>query len=251
MEGPGPSAADTELFSEVLRAQTKTFFIDAKENSRGRYVKIAEKGRYRPKSSIVVPANGVAQFLQVLKHFLSEATACRLALPRDIIVESKVFSFSAGSNERGQFVRIFESGGGFPSGGSSLMIPCGWSNSYLKMFCDSLEKIARCLSQDGSLGPDYERLLAGLENNVDLMAAPDNVMLDTKEGGPVLSVGSKHFFFELRSNERGHYLKVKEVSGSLKQLLVIPSHAIEKFQEAIAMTLTERPLREEGPQAVN
>ncbi len=67
------------------------------------------------------------------------------------MIESKVFSFSAGSNERGTYVRIFESGGGYPSGGSSLMIPCGWSNSYLKMFCDTLEKMARHLSQDGSM----------------------------------------------------------------------------------------------------
>jgi hypothetical protein len=33
--------------------------------------------------------------------------------------------------------------------------------------------------------------------------------------GPVLSVGSKHFFFDLCSNQRGTYLKVKEVSASV------------------------------------
>lgn len=33
---------------------------------------------------------------------------------------------TAGNNDRGQYLRIFESGGGYPSGGSSLMIPCGW-----------------------------------------------------------------------------------------------------------------------------
>ncbi len=43
----------------------------------GRYIKIAEKGRYRPKSSIVVPLSGLAPFLQVLKCFLNEATASR------------------------------------------------------------------------------------------------------------------------------------------------------------------------------
>lgn len=40
----------------------------------------------------------------------------------------------------------------------------------------------------------------------------DTVSLEaTREGTPVLSVGSKHFFFDLRTNERGPYLRVKEV----------------------------------------
>ncbi len=123
-------------------------------------------------------------------------------------------------------MRIFESGGGYPSGGSSLMIPCGWSNSYLKMFCDSLEKMARNLSQDGSMvrgalarrswpirqarmhvpgtwgdhallhhthaqGPDFDKVLAGLDGSSAHLPSADSVVLDAKEGGPVLSVGSK------------------------------------------------------------
>ncbi len=32
-------------FLRTRQAQTKSFYIDLKENSRGRYVKIAEKGR--------------------------------------------------------------------------------------------------------------------------------------------------------------------------------------------------------------
>lgn len=35
---------------------------------------------------------------------------------------------------------------------------------------------------------------------------------------------NRHFFFELRANERGQYMKVKEVSGNMKNLLVIPIH---------------------------
>ncbi len=42
------------------------------------------------------------------------------------------------------------------------------------------------------------------------------------------------------------HTQVKEVSGSMKQLLVIPSHAIAKFQEAISLALMERPLHEDA-----
>uniref|UniRef100_A0A7S0X1J2 Uncharacterized protein n=1 Tax=Chlamydomonas leiostraca TaxID=1034604 RepID=A0A7S0X1J2_9CHLO len=243
------NSGDTELYSEVLRAQTKSFYIDLKENARGRYVKVAEKGRYRPKSSIVIPVSGLPQFLVLLRYFLDEFSNGRAGTPRDVIIESKVFSFSAGSNDRGQFLRVFESGGGYPSGGSSLMIPSGWSNSYLKMFYGSLEKIAQQLSTDGS-GFSLEQAVS---NSQSLLAfgSPnsDNVVLENKEGGPVLSVGSKHFFFELRANERGHYLKVKEVSGNMKNLLVVPSHAIQKFQEAIGLALVQSPQQDHAPPA--
>lgn len=51
-----------------------------------------------------------------------------------MVVDSKVFSFSGGNNERGRFLRIFESGGGYPAGGSSLMIAAGGQHSNLCAF---------------------------------------------------------------------------------------------------------------------
>jgi hypothetical protein len=179
------------------------------------------------------------------------AVMCWILCMRDSLV---LHDAPAGSNERGQYLRVYESGGGYPSGGSSLMIPCGWANAYLKLFYESLEKIARQLSQDGSTvcyaqhflncskargdgytavvrqlvlaqlldchqsvlvacraggsslhkqlehklamlllflqGFDFEQALAAAS---DLAPAPaaDAVVLDAKEGGPVLSVGSK------------------------------------------------------------
>ncbi len=45
----------------------------------------------------------------------------------------------------------------------------------------------------------------------------------------------------VRTNDRGRYLKIKEVSGNMKTLLVVPAHAVPKFQEAIAMALMSQP----------
>lgn len=44
-------------------------------------------------------------------------------------------------------------------------------------------------------------------------AGTDSVLLDSgRDGGPVLSVsGNKYFFFDVRANERGEYLRIKEV----------------------------------------
>lgn len=62
------------------------------------------------------------------------STQHRLGVPRDMVVDSKIFSFSGGDNERGRFLRIFESGGGYPAGGSSLMISAGGQHSNLCAF---------------------------------------------------------------------------------------------------------------------
>lgn len=58
----------------------------------------------------------------------------RLGIARDLVADTKVFSFSGGENDRGRFLRIFESGGGYPAGGSSLMIAAGGQLSNLAAF---------------------------------------------------------------------------------------------------------------------
>ncbi len=81
-----------------------------------------------------------------------------------------------------------------------------------------------------------------MSSGLALTSKPDSVTLDvSKEGGPVLSVGSKHFFFDARMNDRGRYLKIKEVSGNMKTLLVVPAHAVSKFQEAISLAMLAQP----------
>lgn len=40
----------------------------------------------------------------------------------------------------------------------------------------------------------------------------------------------RHFFFESRANSRGAFMRIKEVSGGMKNLLVVPMNAIAQFQ---------------------
>ncbi|GLI71819.1 hypothetical protein VaNZ11_017213 [Volvox africanus] len=224
---------DQELFSEVLKVQNKIFYLDLKQNGRGKYIKIAEKGKYRPKSSVVVPLSGLHSFIQLFDFYMN--TEGPGPQSRDVVVESKVFNFSCGENDRGRYLRIFESGGGYPAGGSSLMVPAGWANANIRAFRESFEKIANWLNQTGL--PSIE-----MSSGLALTSKPDSVTLDvSKEGGPVLSVGSKHFFFDTRLNDRGRYLKIKEVSGNMKTLLVVPAHAVAKFQEAISLAMLAQP----------
>ncbi|GFH23335.1 uncharacterized protein HaLaN_20934, partial [Haematococcus lacustris] len=68
---------DGTLHSAVLRANSKSFFLDLKSNARGRYLKIAEKGRYRAKSSIVVPSSGLSPLIATFRYYIDEDAAGR------------------------------------------------------------------------------------------------------------------------------------------------------------------------------
>lgn len=61
-----PPAA-TPLASEKITSDRKTFFIDLKENNRGRYYKITEDVGGR-RDTIILPAEAAREFIEALSR---------------------------------------------------------------------------------------------------------------------------------------------------------------------------------------
>ncbi|KAF5842176.1 hypothetical protein DUNSADRAFT_8863 [Dunaliella salina] len=135
-------AEDTELFSQKIQAPPKKFFMDLRK-----YLKMSEKSKWRATSSVVVPASGVPQVLTLMRFYLDEAG--RTAQPQELSVERKVFSFNAGSNDRGQFLRVMEHWRGSPFAATSLMVPM----ETLRMFVECLQKVAAKLENKEATDP--------------------------------------------------------------------------------------------------
>ncbi|GMR05155.1 MAG: hypothetical protein BMS9Abin23_1097 [Thermodesulfobacteriota bacterium] len=57
--------------SDKLHIENKTLFVDLRENSRGRFLQIAELSNDR-KSTVVIPISGVDEFIESLQK-ISEA----------------------------------------------------------------------------------------------------------------------------------------------------------------------------------
>jgi hypothetical protein len=57
------------IASEKIVSDQKTFFIDLKENHRGRFFKITEDVRGR-RNTIILPASAFADFLQALQRLV-------------------------------------------------------------------------------------------------------------------------------------------------------------------------------------
>lgn len=57
----------SELFSKQIKAKFRTFFVDLKESSNGKFIKISEKSHGR-KSTIMMDAEDVPVFIEALKE---------------------------------------------------------------------------------------------------------------------------------------------------------------------------------------
>ena len=65
-DGPEP------LLTEKLFSDRKTFFLDLKENDRGRFLKITEDVRGR-RDTIILPMEAMEEFLEALGRVQQEA----------------------------------------------------------------------------------------------------------------------------------------------------------------------------------
>jgi len=57
----------SELYSKQIKAKFRTFFIDLKESSNGKFIKISEKSHGR-KSTIMMDAEDIPVFMEALKE---------------------------------------------------------------------------------------------------------------------------------------------------------------------------------------
>ena len=63
----GGNGYASELFSKQIKAKFRTFFVDLKESSNGKFVKISEKSHGR-KSTIMMDAEDVPVFIEALQE---------------------------------------------------------------------------------------------------------------------------------------------------------------------------------------
>jgi hypothetical protein len=57
-----------EIFSKKISARMRTFFIDVKQSSNGKFIKISEKSRGGQKSTIMMDAEDLSEFIAALQE---------------------------------------------------------------------------------------------------------------------------------------------------------------------------------------
>jgi hypothetical protein len=81
------------------------------------------------------------------------------------------------------------------------------------------------------------RILLPLRKSVAVESAPpgkmDNI-IEAKE----LQIERKHFYVELRENDRGKFLRITEEAHGRRNSIIVPSTGVDDFTAAISEVLT-------------
>ena len=106
--------------SDTMIKDQKRYYLDLKENERGRFLRISMVGNRGPRAQIAIPAEGLAEiqehYCRLLTEFnnlseedlVREADALSLSESKALKADNKSFYFDLGSNTRGTFLKISE-----------------------------------------------------------------------------------------------------------------------------------------------
>ncbi|XP_010534840.1 PREDICTED: transcription factor Pur-alpha 1 isoform X2 [Tarenaya hassleriana] len=248
----GGGGNDVELVSKTLQVEHKLFYFDLKENPRGRYLKISEKTS-ATRSTIIVPSSGISWFLDLFNYYVNSDE--HELFSKELQLDSKVFYFDIGENRRGRFLKVSEAS--VSRNRSTIIVPAGTSrdegwaafknilaeiNEASRLFMmpnqpsDAQEHLVG-LSDDVGVGfisghgsqPQSSSELT-VERSADLPGQDEIGMMGVSK---VIRADQKRFFFDLGSNNRGHFLRISEVAGSDRSSIILPLSGLRQFHEVI------------------
>uniref|UniRef100_A0A453EN66 Transcription factor Pur-alpha 1 n=2 Tax=Aegilops tauschii subsp. strangulata TaxID=200361 RepID=A0A453EN66_AEGTS len=230
-----------ELVSKTLQFEHKLFYFDLKENPRGRYLKISEKTS-TTRSTIIVPIAGVAWFLDLFDYYIR--TDERDVFSKELRLDTKVFYFDIGENKRGRYLKVSEAS--VNRNRSTIIVPAGSSGeegweafrNVLLEINDEASRLYVLPNHPSQQHLEPPERLPGLSDDVGagFIAGHGSQSASVPEvdvDGPpieefsgmglskVIRADQKRFFFDLGSNNRGHYLRISEVSYCLSLVILI------------------------------
>jgi hypothetical protein len=217
---------EQELDSKTLQIGQKRFYIDVKQNWRGRYIKIAEVMLGGRKSRVLVSMPAAVELRNQLTAFAAFADTLKDKPAKDeerdapplktfeikSPSDERTYTMDMRQNKRGRYVRI-----------------------GMRMAPGSMDRAARGIRSAVAI-PDN-----GLKEVKDALAAMiekwnKDLPPDTSYKGPMpevaqMRVGPKTFYFDYGQNSRGVFMRVSEVKARYRTAITIPAHSWTKFRE--------------------
>ncbi|MEE6478892.1 hypothetical protein FKM82_012041 [Ascaphus truei] len=245
-----------ELASKRLDIQNKRFYLDVKQNAKGRFIKIAEVGAGGSKSRLTLSMAVAAEFRDYLGDFIEHYAQLgpsspeqiaqssgedgaggaggggpRRALKSEFLVrENRKYYLDLKENQRGRFLRIRQTinrGPGFSGGtgggpglqsGQTIALPA----QGLIEFRDALAKLI------DDYGGEEDELGVGLSPGGSGGGGAGGLYGELPEGTSI-TVDAKRFFFDVGCNKYGVFLRVSEVKPSYRNSITVPLKAWGKF----------------------
>ncbi|KAL4203120.1 hypothetical protein AMTRI_Chr01g102380 [Amborella trichopoda] len=234
MEGSGGN--DVELVCKTLQVEHKLFYFDLKENPRGTYLKISEKTS-ATRSTIIIPVDGVPWFLDLFNYYVND----RDASSKELQLKTKV---SEASGNRNRSTIIVPAGPANDEGWAAFRNILGEINEAARLYIlpnqqssEPSERLAG-LSDDvgaGFISGHSAEPVAATELNVERsVELPQSEEMGNMGISKVIRVDQKRFFFDLGSNNRGHFLRISEVAGADRSSIILPLSGLKPFHEMVS-----------------
>ncbi|NXX25416.1 PURA protein, partial [Nicator chloris] len=217
--GGGLQHETQELASKRVDIQNKRFYLDVKQNAKGRFLKIAEVGAGGNKSRLTLSMSVAVEFRDYLGDFIEHyaqlgpsqppelaqaADEPRRALKSEFLVrENRNYFMDLKENQRGRFLRVRQTVNRGPGLGSTQGQTIALPAQGLIEFRDALAKLI----------DDY-----GVEEEP--AELPE---------GTSLTVDNKRFFFDVGSNKYGVFMRVSEVKPTYRNSITVPYKVWAKF----------------------
>lgn len=219
-----PPHGEQELASKMLQVQSKRFYVDVKQNNRGRFVKLAEVGLGGRKSRLILSMSAAVAFRDHLDKFVKFFDGLASGqepivgengqLKSEIIVhESRRYYLSLQENQRGRYLRVSQRVSRGSSGPrSQIALPAPGMTQLRDALNELIDKYA-----EGYLNEN--------DGNVEL-----------PEPKHVRAENNKIFYFDVGHNERGTFVRiseVKQISGS-RSSIAVPMSSWGAFRDVLA-----------------
>ncbi|XP_055343411.1 transcriptional activator protein Pur-beta-like [Paramacrobiotus metropolitanus] len=227
----GDQQGEQELASRTLQIQAKRFYVDVKENRRGRFIKLAEVATGRRKNRIILPMSISAEFRDRLTEFhdynLQIGPTAPTHLPEDgklksavIVKDFRRYFIDLKENDRGRFIRLSLISRG---NRSQIGIPAQGITRLRDAFTELID-------QFGSEEDAQEERIVPFRGDI-----PESRSI---------RVENKTFFFDIGQNTRGVFMKISEVKQNFRSSITIPERSWGRLRDTISDYMRE--VRESG-----
>jgi len=203
---------EKDLATKTLQIQAKRFYLDVKENKRGKFIKVAEIAPDGRRDQIFLALSTAAEFRDHLSTFsdyynslgppsASQSPTDDGKLKSEIMIkDQRRYYLDLKENARGRFLRVSQTGGGFRS---HLAIPAQGMVEFRNTLSDIVEQF-------------------GCEDDYQLKVLPESQHMRAEK---------KSFHFDVGQNNRGIYMKVSEVQGMYRQSITVPERSWRRFRD--------------------
>jgi len=212
-----------ELATRSLRIQSKRYYVDVKQNARGRFMKLVEglpngnKNRISfPMSTVPEVRNKLTSFAEFYTEMGKESNSCsekdtsddgRLKSD-DIRSGQRRIYFDLKENKRGVFLRI-SSTASYGATRQTVALPAQGIVDIRNVLTEMIEEFGQ--EEEPQELPDFQEM----------------------------RIERKRFYFDCGNNDRGSFLRISEVTNRYRSSITIPQQGLSKFRDILGEVMNK------------